>query len=204
MNPPAVVDPSLAALYQLFSAATRQASASMARWTSGDVSLTLDRVVEVPYEEVANEFEVANEYVTMIVFTLTGEYGGYFILTFDEENGRSLAASLTQNEINKDPEWTELEKSALSETGNILSGAYFNEITRILDIELVPSTPFFMQDFGGSVLQQAIMPQAMVREQVLICETRFEKGRQRLNWNVLFVPDGCLHDKMATTLESSD
>ena len=199
-----VVDPSLATLYQLFTCATKNASEAMHRWTSGGVSLSLDRVVEIPVEEIAREFDIANEYMTMVVFTLTGEYGGVFILMFDEENGRHLAASLTQSKVNAESEWTELEKSALSETGNILSGAYFNEISRFTDVDLVPSAPFFMQDFGASVLQQAIIPHVLEADKILICNTRFEKREHEVRWNVLFVPEAKLRDRMVASLETAD
>ena len=37
------------------------------------------------------------------------------------------------------PEWSELEKSALTETGNILGCAYVNALTRLIGTDLVPS-----------------------------------------------------------------
>ena len=65
------------------------------------------------------------------------------VLTFNEENGRQLAASLLQTEPNSGPDWSELEQSALMETGNILGCAYVNAITRLIDHQLVPTPPFF-------------------------------------------------------------
>ncbi len=47
-----LVDPSLSLFNQLFAAATRSASLAMCRWTSGEITLSLDEVRDIPLEEV--------------------------------------------------------------------------------------------------------------------------------------------------------
>jgi len=176
-------------LQNVLEAATSEASQAMSVWTGGKISLTLDCVREIPLEMVTQEFDLGMDLLTMVVLTIEGEVGGTMILTFDEENGRRLAAALFQQEVSTDPEWSELERSALSETGNILGCAYFNAIARVVDREFVPSPPTFLQDYGVCVLQQALMEQIQETTDVLICQTTFLQGAEKLNWNILFVPD---------------
>ena len=133
----------------------------------------------------------------MIVFHLLGDLGGQLILTFDEENGRKLAASLLNREVNTDPEWSELEKSALNETGNILSCAYMKVLTEVIHADLVPGAPHFVQDYGAIALEQAVMAQAVVTDRVLICRTVFRRQDECLNWRVFFVPN----EELLTALE---
>ena len=180
--------PHLELLQALFRSDTVDASAAMCRWTNGLIMLTLDEVRELPLEKVCDEFNFGTELLTMVVLTLDKEVGGELILAFDETNGRQLAAILTNEPVNTDPQWSELEKSALNETGNILGCAYMNALTRLIGLELVPSPPCFLQDYGASVLQQALMAQAMTCDQALICRTRFHREGEDLNWHVFFVP----------------
>jgi chemotaxis protein CheC len=187
-------------LQTLFASATHDASTAMCRWTDGLITLTLDEVREIPLENVTGELNLGDEMLTMIVLSLEGEIGGEMILTFDEVNGRQLAASLLGRPVGDKQRWTELEKSALTETGNILGCAYINAITRLIDRELVPSAPYFVQDFGASVLQQALMMQALTSDQVLICRTGFHKTGAELNWHVLFVPTEALRRCMENAL----
>ena len=175
-------------LHQFFASATHDASAAMCRWTSGLITLSLDEVRQMPLEDVSGEFDLGDELLTMVVLTLEGELGGVMILTFDEQNGRALAASLMHRPVAAADEWSELERSALQETGNILGCAYMNALTRLVDADLVPSPPMFLQDFGASVLEQALMEQAATCEQVTICRTGFHQEGKELNWNVIFVP----------------
>ncbi len=94
-----------------------------------------------------------------------------------------------------------METSALAETGNILGCAYINSITRLIDRQLVPSVPHFVQDYGASVLQQAMVAQATDRDTVLVCRTGFHCANENLSWRVLFVPSVALREAMESAMQ---
>ena len=187
-------------MHRLFSIATENSSEAMSKWTHGKITLSLDEVREVTLEHVSQEMEVSDELLTMVVHCLEGDLGGQMILTFDEENGRQMAASLLGREPSTEPEWTDLEKSALCETGNILSGAYMKALTEAIEAKLVPSAPYFVQDYGVSILQQAVVAQAMMSDRVLICRTNFQREGEQLKWNVFFIPTEDLLEKLELTV----
>ena len=190
-------------LHELLASATHDASAAMCRWTDGLITLSLDEVRELPLEDACMELDLGDDLLTMVVLSLEGDVGGEMILTFDDVNGRQLAGSLLGRPVDESPEWTELEKSALTETGNILGCAYMNAITRLINYKLVPSAPYFLQDYGASVLEQALMAQAMTGDQVLVCRTGFHREGEELNWNVLFVPTEAMRRAMEGALHVS-
>ncbi len=183
-----VTENPLARIEQLFRLATQEASAAMSRWTGGLITLELENVKELPLEQAMEELGIGDDLLTMVVLTMDDELGGSIILCFDEENGRKLAATLLRREVENQSSWTELEQSALTETGNILGCAYMNAINRVISKELVPSPPYFIQDYGASVLEQALMEQALYAPEVLICKTRFFHPERKLNWHVILVP----------------
>ena len=189
-----IVDPSLKLAGQFFATGTQHASVAMRQWTHGQVKMTLDEVMEVPLEEAAGLLDGEMDLLTMVVVGVEGAEGSQLILTFNEEHGRKLASALTGRQPGTTPEWSPLEQSAVMETGNILGSAYLNELTRLTNRELKPSAPYFVQDFGASVLQQALMMQALTSDHVSICQTRFEFNDQKVNWNVFFVPSQELVD----------
>jgi len=194
------VDSRLGLLHQLFASATHDASAAMCRWTNGLITLELDEVREIDLEDACAELSFGDELLTMVVLSLHGEVGGEMILTFDEANGRQLVASLLGRSVDWSRGWSELEKSALAETGNILGCAYMNALTRLIDAELVPSAPYFIQDYGASVLQQALLTQAATCDRVLVCRTVFRRQGEQLNWRVLFIPTHALREAMEHAL----
>ena len=179
---------SLERIQQLFQLATQEASAAMGRWTGGMITLELERVEELPLEQAIEALGLGEELLTMVVLTMDDQLGGSIILCFDEQNGRKLAATLLGRPVETSSQWSELERSALTETGNILGCAYMNAINRVIARQLVPSPPYFLQDYGASVLQQALMEQALYSPDVLVCKTRFTHRQQQLNWHVILVP----------------
>jgi chemotaxis protein CheC len=190
-------------LKELFSSATHDASTAMCRWTNSVISLTLDEVYELSLEDACKHFHIGDEMQTMVVLNLEGELGGSMVLTFNEMDGRRLAASLLQADLNPGPDWSELEQSALAETGNILGCAYVNALTRLIDQPLVPSAPYFLQDYGMSVVEQALVAQAATRDTVLICHTCFKQEGEELNWWLLFVPSFALRTAMENAMHWS-
>lgn len=194
------VDRKLEVLHQLFASATHDASAAMCRWTNGLITLSLDEVREIPLEEACTALSFGEDLLTMVVLSLRGAIGGEMILTFDDTNSRHLAAALLGRPLHTGPEWTELEKSALTETGNILGCAYMNALTRLIDTPLVPSAPYFIQDYGASVLQQALLAQATTSDRLLICRTVFRREEEELNWRVLFIPTDAMRSAMENAL----
>jgi chemotaxis protein CheC len=189
-------------LQPLFASATHDASAAMCCWTGSLITLTLDEVCEVPLADACAELKLGDERLTMVVLILEGELGGAMVLIFDELDGRRLAASLLQCEPGTGPEWNDMETSALAETGNILGCAYVNALTRLIDRELVPSVPYFVQDYAASVLQQALVAQAFGRDTVLLCRTGFHCANENLSWHVLFIPSFSLRTAMENALTS--
>ena len=193
-------DRALGAIYELFASATHDASAAMCRWTNGLITVTLDQVREIALEEVSARLGIGDALLTMVVLAIGGEVGGNLILLFDEVNGRQLAASLLGRAPGTEPEWSELEKSALTETGNILGCAYVNALTRLIGSDLITSAPYFIQDYGASVVEQAVMTQALTSDRLLLCQIGFCRNDQQLDWHVVFVPTQGMQEAMQRSL----
>lgn len=194
---------SLAGLQALFASATHDASAAMCRWTDGIITVTLDEVRQVTLEEAVAALGLGDDPLTIVVMTLDGELGGSIVLMFSELQGRMLAASLLGREADAESEWSELEKSALMETGNILGCAYVNALTRLVGTDLRPSPPYFIQDFAASVLQQALMTQAVCGDSLLLCDIAFHRRGGKLDWRMVFVPAPGLQESLLHSLHAA-
>lgn len=184
------------ALEPVFAAATHEASTAMCRWTNGEIQLSLDEVLEVSLDRVTQTLELGDDLLTMVALDLLSDSGTVILLIFDEVNGRQLASTLLGQPCHPNTEWSELEKSALTETGNILGCAYMNALTKLVGRPLVPSPPYFIQDYGASVVEQALLAQAMESDTVLLCRTGFHRRNEELNWHVLFLPSVSLRQSL--------
>jgi chemotaxis protein CheC len=190
----------LQALQYLFSLATREASEVMSRWTGGLITLKLAEVREIPLTDACRELHLGDQRLTLVVLPMESEIGGVMIFRFDEEDTRQLAAVLMEQPPPTEGQWNEMEKSAVTETGNILGCAYLNAIARLIDRPMIPSAPYFLEDYGASVLQQALADQALSSNCVLIFRTGFSGPQKESNWCVLFVPTQSLCETMEKAL----
>lgn len=190
--------------WQRLMAATERASKAISCWTGGQIALAVDEICKVSLAEATAELGLDTELLNMIVLTIDEGAGGQIILAFDDDNAKRLAALLTPHSVNAEPAWTELELSALHETGNILGCAYLNGLSWGLPTQLVPSVPYFLQDYAASVLQQAMLAQASCSDQIILCRTGFRRRNERIQWHFFFVPSAELLATLSATPVTDD
>lgn len=189
-----------------FERATSNASEAISKWTNDRVSLRIQGLIEAPIEEVSGMLEYSCEFllgVTTFVEKDNGEPSGQLTWTLNEQDGRRLAAAILDRDsaLVEEGELSALEKSALTETGNILSSAYLNELSACCEVNLRPSIPYLVRDFAASIIEQAIMPQAIEADRALISRVVFEFDGQELDWNLLFLPGLELQEKLKSAPE---
>lgn len=188
-------------LTSMFASATANASAAISKWSGGRVTLDFDELIKTQIECVAQTLGHMDDLVlaiTTFVEKQTGETCGQLTWTLDERAGRQLAAAILHREIDTSESLSALEESALKETGNILSSAYLNEIAKRCQIQLKPSIPHLSNDFATSIIQQAVLPQAIESDSAMISKTVFKFDQQQLNWNLLFLPNTSLQQRLKT------
>jgi chemotaxis protein CheC len=103
--------------------------------------------------------------------------------------------------------WGELERSAAKETTNIIGCAYVNALAAHLPGgdgpgELIPTPPAFLHEFAGSLLEFALMEQAVERDKLLLIRSEFAGGPDlpQLNWTLLLVPSPAALEALAAAL----
>jgi chemotaxis protein CheC len=185
---------------QVFGPAIEAASRAMSTWTQGRVSLSLDEVREIPLVELGDAIQNGQEIATVVALDVRGEVGGQFLLTVDDEGAAKLAGLLLNRAPRAVADWSELERSALMETGNILGSAYLSALSEITGLSLFPSPPQMLRDYLVGILQQAVMAQAIESDNVLLARTCFRHRNEGVDWNMIFVPSPELMDLLRNTV----
>jgi chemotaxis protein CheC len=179
-------------LQRVFVSANQKAAAAICDWTGSPVRLTIDEVCEFPLRDLSKHLRVDIDLLTLITMHLQGELGGSITLTFGEADGKRWAASLLHAAPTPGPDWSELEQSALMETGNIVGCAYINAVAQLIDRELIPSQPYFNHECSDHVLQQTLTAQVGTCDSVLICRTCFQQEQEQATCWLLFIPSVAL------------
>jgi len=178
----------------IFRSAIEAASRALSIWTQGRLTVLLDEVCEIPLVELAGAVQGGLEVATVVALDVRGEVGGQFLLTVDDDGAAKLAGMLLNRSPRPCVEWSELERSALMETGNILGSAYLSALTEITGLRLFPSPPQILRDYLVGILEQAVMAQALESDSVLLARTCFRHRNEDIAWNMIFIPSPDLMD----------
>ena len=183
----------LTSLQAAFHDGAAEASVALAKWIGKPSVVEVDALRQVPLEEATGGLAETEEPMCFCTLEIEGPLLGEMILAFDDGSGLALADMLLDQPPGTASDWGEIETSAALETANIVCCAYLNSLSHNLAGEasrlLIPTPPKFRRDFAESLLEFALMGQAMAADQVIFALTRFEIDSVRMNWTLLFIPD---------------
>jgi len=187
-------------LSSIFERGAEDASAALSKWLDQPATIRTCEVDEVDIAEAAELLGPADELVAACSMELLGRITGSLLLVFEDRSGLALADLLLRQPAGTAKSWGELEQSAANETANIVGCAYLNSLAAHLprsdgdladadaDATILPSPPSFRHEFAGSLLEFALMDQALELDRLILIKTRFEAEERKLDWSLLLVP----------------
>ena len=189
----------LAELTLLFRKASDDASVALSAWLDRPARISGEDVEQIPLADATDVLGDPELPVCCCVMGLSGRISGQLLLAFDDAGGLALADLLLGQPLGTSAAWGELERSAALETANIIGCAYLNSLSRRFPDpgpephDLIPSPPRFVRDFAESLLQSALMNQAMASDFVFLTRTEFHIADTPVDCSLLLVPDAeCL------------
>jgi chemotaxis protein CheC len=81
-----------------------------------------------------------------------------------------------------------VKRSALRETGSIISGAYLNALGELTGLFFQPSVPGFAMDMAGAILEHVLVDVAEFEDHVLVLETDFQISGQLMRGHLVLFP----------------
>jgi chemotaxis protein CheC len=207
---PILTDAHRRLLRMIFDRGAEGASLALSKWLGREVHLAVSDVELVELERAGELLGPPENLVAACAMGLTGRLTGSILLVFEDRAGLALADLLLHQPIGTTAAWGELEQSAAKETTNIIGCAYVNALAAHLPGddggsgagELVPTPPSFLHEFAGSLLEFALMEQAMELDRLLLIRSEFAGGPDilQLNWTLLFIPSRAALEALAASL----
>lgn len=204
---PILTDAHRRLLRMIFDRGAEGASLALSKWLGREVRLAVSDVELVELEQAGDLLGPPETLVAACVMGLTGRLTGSILLVFEDRSGLALVDLLLHQPIGTTTSWGELEQSAAKETTNIIGCAYVNALAAHLpggddDGELVPTPPSFLHEFAGSLLEFALMEQALERDKLLLIRSEFAAGPDlpQLNWTLLLVPSPAALEALAASI----
>ncbi|MFM7035359.1 MAG: chemotaxis protein CheC [Planctomycetia bacterium] len=177
----------------LFNRAAEEASAALSKWLGRSTRIAIRDVRAVPLDQAVELLGAADTPMVACAMRITGAVDGVLMLACDDTSGLALADLLLGRDAGGSQEWGDIETSAVVETANIIGCAHLNAMA---DSDgagaakaLLPSPPWFVRDFAGAVMETAVMPQAMLANEVFLTHTDFTIEGCPITCSLVFIPE---------------
>ncbi|MFN2340085.1 MAG: chemotaxis protein CheC [Halanaerobium sp.] len=151
-----------------------------------EISMTVPKVELVEIQELPSITGDEEEYIACIMINFSGEISGKILLVVDMENVEKMLKLIFATD---DLPGKEMQHSALNELGNILSGAYLKAINDFTDLDLDQSVPAMAYDMAGAVLSSSVIDYSQTEDFILLLETEFLAGEEKLELFYFFIPE---------------
>jgi chemotaxis protein CheC len=181
----------LDALREVANIGAGHAATALSHMTGSTIMISVPQLHVTRLEHVPPQFTEEEEPVAAVALDMLGDLTGRTLLVFPKPTVMRMAELMLRRPAGSSVALGELERSAIKEAGNILSGAYLNALADFMGMVLLPSPPTLVVDMSTSVLTRACLGQADDVEYVFVVETEFymQDIAERLRGFFLLLPD---------------
>jgi chemotaxis protein CheC len=134
--------------------------------------------------------------VVGVYLVIGGGLRGQAILILPVVSALNLVDMMMDEELGTTTELGILERSALSEAGNMTLSCFLNAVASLDEVPdmLRPSPPTVMVDMLDAIMDVIVAPVAAVRNDLLVIETMFQDTRGAVQGRLWVLPDPALQD----------
>jgi chemotaxis protein CheC len=163
------------------------------------IEMDIPLVEILKFKEVAEVLGGADIPVAGIYFRVDGDIAGnmMFILPLDSSK---VLLNMLMGSYRQDEDFSEMDKSALEEIGNILAGAYISSLSTLTGMKLVISVPALAIDMVGAVLSVPLIQYGHMGDSVMLIETHFSEGDKSVKGDFFLIPDVDSFEKLLKRL----
>ncbi|MBI4363185.1 MAG: chemotaxis protein CheC [Euryarchaeota archaeon] len=186
------------ALAEMGNIGAAHAATALSQMLKRRIDLRVPEVRLVSLDTLHTILEDPETPVAAILLRLFGSVTGRVVLMIPRDGAIRLARLLTETG-GLHTDLSEMELSAVSEVGNILTGSYLGAASRFLNLTLIQSTPQTVVDMAGSVYQSLITDVALETDMALLIETDIREAHTDIRVHFILVPD---HDVIPKFLDA--
>jgi chemotaxis protein CheC len=180
----------LDALREVANIGAGHAATALSQMIGETIMISVPTISVARLEEVPPALAAADEIVAAVLMHMQGDLSGRTLLVFPQRDAFRLAQLLLRRD-RPSTEFGDMERSAIKDSGNILSSAYMNALSDFMGMMLLPSPPGLAVDMSAAVLTTAYLQFGTDKDYVFCVESDFlvNDAGERLRGFFLLLPD---------------
>ena len=179
------------ALREVANIGAGHAATALSQMTGSTIMISVPTITVAPLEEVPPKVAAPEEPVAAVLMNMLGDLTGRTLLVFPQVTAQRLSELMLRRPAGSSTGLGELERSAVKEAGNILSGAYMNALSDFMGLVLLPSPPSLAVDMSSAILTTTYLEFGADKDYVFCVENEFQMVdfNERLRGFFLLLPD---------------
>ena len=173
------------------------ATTALAAMLQCKVDMTVPQVKLLQFSEVGALLGGEEQIMAGIYLAIDGDIKGSIMFLVKEEVASHLIQKLMGTEV-CDLEG-EMERSALKEISNIITGAYLNALSSMTGLKIMPSVPDLAVDMAGAILSVPAIEFGELGDEMLLIQTQIY-DEMAIDGFFIMVPDMDSYQKILSSL----
>jgi chemotaxis protein CheC len=189
------------AMQELANIGAGHASTVLSQMIHRNIHMGIPKVEVITLDKVP--FYVKDERIVVgIYLKISDQIPSYILLLIPRDSAFAIAHLLVGQEAPESAEiLSELDRSALSEVGNVMVCAFFDSLSELLGISVVPSPPVLAYDIPEAVLDYALIQIGAVSNQIVVFNVDLkEENKDSFKIHMFLMPEPKSVDVILTKL----
>lgn len=165
------------------------ATTALSQMINRRIDMGIPTVNILGFTELAEILGGAENPVVGILLNVEGDIHGMMMFVLEQDSAHNLINLLMQKEIPEFAEFSEMDISALSEIGNIITGAYLGSLSSLTNLKIIASVPFLSVDMAGAILSVPAIEFGKLGDKALLIQTDFGEGEDSVFGYFILIPD---------------
>ncbi len=163
---------------------------ALSQMISNKIDMHVPRVKMLTFQELASIIGGPETLVAGIMVSLSGDIEGSMLFILENVDAHYLVGKLMGYKLEEiqTEVFTEIEQSALTEIGNIITGAYLNSISKMTNLEIRTSIPYIAIDMAGAILSVPAIEFGKLGDKALLIQSTFRDMEVDISGYFIMIP----------------
>ena len=181
------------------------AATALAALLDRPITQSIPNVMLIPLSEMPERLGGAEKLVVSGLLDVSGDMNGFFMIVLEiEQADRIISMMLNKKKRPLKPgasrRYSEIEKSVIAETVNILGGSYLTALSELTGLNAYPSTPYLCVDMVGAVISVAVAEAGKTGDFAVFFQSELCNEKERIIGDVFLIPDQVSCEKILQSL----
>lgn len=177
------------------------ATTALSQLINARIDMRVPKVDLLGFSELSEVVGGAETLVAGILISLEGDVDGMMLFVLESSAAHLLVDQLmgcTSSGSGKN--FSEIEKSALMEIGNIIAGAYLSSISELTAMLITSSVPYLAVDMAGAILSVPAIEFGKMGDKALLIESQFKDLDVDISGYFILIPTIESYKRILTSL----